>query len=427
MSKIKVQKDVLMETAQNMNDKMNELGSSFNEMAQGLVNIPDHSVISGVNSKANELAVSMQNLINDYNIFGRNIYNYVFSLIQIDDENVYEAPAQNLSAPNTSVSPVVTLNNSTPNYTTPEVIPETSRWSTSDNGYRPNENPTYGNSSYTYTTGPMGTTVLNPVFPSSGLTNIDYDVPTGGNYNYDGIERYVDKNKQKGIPITLPAGLGSVHTYMGWQCITAKGSHQYKLREAAGMKFDNEGFAKIGDRYVVATTTTFGNVGDFIDVYQEDGTVIKCVIGDIKSQSDAGCTKWGHNNGQCVVEFVVDRSKWYSPMHVNPGTSSCHPEWNMNITKVVNNGNFFDLIKHDNDIPKAYQLDVNSDVVTDDGPKVVNLSNVEVTDDNDISNLILPNNAKVEEKTNNMDEPIQEDDLIHLILGSESNNDTANV
>ena len=133
---------------------------------------------------------------------------------------------------------------------------------------------------------------------------------------------------------------------MGWQCVTAKSSNQYKLREAAGMNFDEEGFAKIGDRYVIACTTTFGNVGDFIDVYQEDGTVIKCVIGDIKSQSDAGCTEWGHNNGHCVIEFVVDKDMWYgSSMHSNPGTESCHPEWNQNITKIVNKGNFFDLIK----------------------------------------------------------------------------------
>ena len=72
----------------------------------------------------------------------------------------------------------------------------------------------------------------------------------------------------KGTTVALPEGLGSIHTYMGWQCITAKASNQYKLREAAGMNFDEEGFAKIGDRYVVATTTTFGKVGDFIDVYK---------------------------------------------------------------------------------------------------------------------------------------------------------------
>jgi hypothetical protein len=110
-------------------------------------------------------------------------------------------------------------------------------------------------------------------------------------------------------------------------------------------------------------------VGDFIDVYQEDGTVIKCVIGDIKSQGDAGCTKWGHNNGRCVVEFVVDKSKWYgSSMHANPGTSSCHPEWNQNIDKIVNKGNFFELIT--TDAAKFDKTYTTVEQVTDDFVKV---------------------------------------------------------
>jgi hypothetical protein len=203
--------------------------------------------------------------------------------------------------------------------------------------------------------------------PSIVIPTIPGDTPTDGKYNYEGIEKYLED--VKGTTVALPEGLGSIHTYMGWQCITAKSSNQYKLREAAGMNFDEEGFAKIGDRYVVATTTTFGKVGDFIDFYQEDGTVIKCVIGDIKSQGDAGCTKWGHNNGRCVVEFVVDKSKWYgNSMHANPGTSSCHPEWNQNIDKIVNKGNFFELIT--TDAAKFDKTYTTVEQVTDDFVKV---------------------------------------------------------
>ncbi len=145
-----------------------------------------------------------------------------------------------------------------------------------------------------------------------------------------------------GNVISLPSGLGRAHSYMGWQCITAKSSMQYKLREAAGMNFDEEGFGRIGDRYVVATTTTFGQVGDYIDVIQSDGTVIKGIIGDIKNQNDSGCNQWGHSNGQCVVEFVVDKSSWYGKKD-NPGTPSNHPEWSETITQIVNKGNYFEL------------------------------------------------------------------------------------
>lgn len=145
-----------------------------------------------------------------------------------------------------------------------------------------------------------------------------------------------------GTEILIPAGLGSVHTYMGWQMITSTTSMQYKLREQAGMNFDEEGFGKINGRYVIACTTTYGNVGDYIDFYQEDGSIIPCIIGDIKNQNDPGCNKWGHNNGTCIVEFVVDKTTWYNSGHANPGTASCHPEWNQNIVKAVNGGSYFD-------------------------------------------------------------------------------------
>ncbi len=142
--------------------------------------------------------------------------------------------------------------------------------------------------------------------------------------------------------IDVPSGLGSAHTFMGWQLVTDSSSPQYKLREAAGMNFDSEGFGVIDGRYVVATTTTFGQVGDYVDFEQADGSVIKCIIGDIKNQNDRGCTKWGHDNGQTIVEFLVDKKSWYGTGHDNPGTSSCHPEWNKNVTKATNYGNYFD-------------------------------------------------------------------------------------
>lgn len=125
-----------------------------------------------------------------------------------------------------------------------------------------------------------------------------------------------------GETIKIPTGLGSVHTYMGWQKITSVSSTQYVLRDKAGMNFDEEGFGKINNRYVIACTTTFGNVGDYVDFYQEDGTIIPCIIGDVKNQNDSGCNKWGHEDGHCIIEFVVDTETWYYPTyHTNPGTS----------------------------------------------------------------------------------------------------------
>ena len=117
-----------------------------------------------------------------------------------------------------------------------------------------------------------------------------------------------------GKVINIPSGLGKVHTYMGWQLITSKSSDQYKLRDKAGENYNSEGFAVINGRYVIACTSTFGKIGDYIDFYQTDGTVIPTIMGDEKSQGDAGCTKWGHDNGKCIVEFVVDKNGMIADM-----------------------------------------------------------------------------------------------------------------
>ena len=143
----------------------------------------------------------------------------------------------------------------------------------------------------------------------------------------------------------IPEGLGDVFTYMGWQCITSKSSNQYKLMEAIGGvegHFDSEGFGRINGRYVIACTSTYGNVGDYVDFVQSNGNVIKCVIGDIKSSGDVGCTEWGHKDGQNIVEFVVDKDSWYNSGHQNPGTSSFHPEWKDTIVEAVNYGSYYD-------------------------------------------------------------------------------------
>lgn len=139
-----------------------------------------------------------------------------------------------------------------------------------------------------------------------------------------------------GRTIKLPDGMGSVYTYMGWNMVTNRSSRQYKLRIKTGENYDSNGFGKIEDRYVIACTTTYGKVGDEVDFVLKNGKVIHGVIGDIKNQDDAGCNKWGHQNGKCVVEFCVKKSSWYK---TSKTVAKYHPEWaNTTVVKAVNLG-----------------------------------------------------------------------------------------
>ncbi|MGF6990408.1 hypothetical protein M2150_001669 [Lachnospiraceae bacterium PM6-15] len=138
--------------------------------------------------------------------------------------------------------------------------------------------------------------------------------------------------------IDIPEPYGTEYSYMGWQTITSPSSKQYQLRQEAGMNFDANGFGVIKGRYVVACTTTYGQVGDYIDWTLENGTVIKAVIGDIKNQNDAGCNEWGHKNGACVIEFVVDKASWYG---TSKYPTNFHPEWNSRVVNAHKVGSFW--------------------------------------------------------------------------------------
>ena len=139
-----------------------------------------------------------------------------------------------------------------------------------------------------------------------------------------------------GKAINIPSPYGDSFTYMGWSLITSTGSNQYKLRVKTGEHYDANGFGKIGDRYVIACTPTFGKIGDEIDFVLANGRVIHGVMGDEKNMSDAGCNQWGHDNGHSVVEFVVNRSMWY---HTGKTVTRFHPEWaNSRVVKAVNLG-----------------------------------------------------------------------------------------
>lgn len=146
----------------------------------------------------------------------------------------------------------------------------------------------------------------------------------------------------KGTPLHVPAGVGSVHSYMAWNCVTDPTTKQYKLRVEAEA-YDENDFGKIGDRYVVAVKPYYGKIGDYIDVIQEDDSVLRCIIGDYKGdeneEKDGENSKYYHHD-RSVVEFIVNGYAWYN--------SECprtvydyHPEWQQNIKSIYNVGNYW--------------------------------------------------------------------------------------
>lgn len=107
--------------------------------------------------------------------------------------------------------------------------------------------------------------------------------------------------------IEVPDGLGDVYTWEypidspKWAGYCVEMRHKW---EEAGRQ-SSDSIPTIDGRYLIACTSTFGQVGDKIDFYLDDGTVIPCIMFDTKNQNDPGCTQWGHDDGHCVLEFMV--------------------------------------------------------------------------------------------------------------------------
>lgn len=104
----------------------------------------------------------------------------------------------------------------------------------------------------------------------------------------------------------------------------------YDLWSSAGANYDN-GIATYDNRYLIACTTTYGNVGDKVDFYLDDGTKIPCIVADIKSQEvvpwDTNpANEWGHNDGKNIIEFEV-LGETFRDYGDNPGLNGWFDEW----------------------------------------------------------------------------------------------------
>ena len=199
-----------------------------------------------------------------------------------------------------------------------------------------------GGSRYTYSVGNgqtsadgvATTALLSAMATKSSLTDLVKTEMTG---------------KEFTIPDDIKQGPYTVTGYDYWiedgkEMTWDAGSNQQKVSDIwkqQGSVFKN-GIAVINvdgvDRYLVAVSPKYGNVGDCIDVTLEDGTVIHCIIADTKG-SDSG-SDWGHKmeDGSInILEFEVQRSTYLQSG--NPTTEKWKLPWDSSKdVKSIKNG-----------------------------------------------------------------------------------------
>ena len=178
--------------------------------------------------------------------------------------------------------------------------------------------------------------------------SIDNVVLTTEN-EYDGFQYFYSplENKRKNVSagnfldgtkvIKLPEleGYNGGKTYEPYTTITSVNSWQYKLQQKA---YTNEdGFRMINGRYMIATGCGVSHdIGRYIDIVLENGTVIPCVIGDAKDDAHTDqefhiMTKKSH----CVSEFLVDESVMNPDLLLSGNMSNYREEWNSKVVKFI--------------------------------------------------------------------------------------------
>lgn len=171
--------------------------------------------------------------------------------------------------------------------------------------------------------------LFTPITVKANDNSTKHELPTAGfskfivDINIDEIkETDLTAPKYTKYSVKNHSGLKS---YMSYKTLTSKSSYQYKLQQKADT--DSNGFRKINKRYCVAVGTAFdAQVGQYLDVSLENGTIIECIVGDIKADKDTDKSNTFTKNG-CCLEFIVDIRYLDETCKVMGDCSNLYNEW----------------------------------------------------------------------------------------------------
>lgn len=152
---------------------------------------------------------------------------------------------------------------------------------------------------------PANCVVTNTVVES--VPTVEMNVTT--NVGVKVVEQKLDTELIEGNVPNNAEGCKSWNiTYMDYKKVTSETSKQYWFLNSDECYTEIEtGLRKVGDRYCIALgsyyTTT---IGQKVDLYFEDGTVLKCILGDCKADIHTDPTNRFHSEDGSVAEFIID-------------------------------------------------------------------------------------------------------------------------
>lgn len=107
---------------------------------------------------------------------------------------------------------------------------------------------------------------------------------------------------------------------------------------------DEYGFRRLDDRYMIAVGTAVSEgVGDYITLILENGTEIKCMVGDIKDDVDTQGNNIVTKANLCVSEFIVDTDTMDKGILRKGSISFAFEDWVSKVEYIkLENRNYFE-------------------------------------------------------------------------------------
>lgn len=123
-------------------------------------------------------------------------------------------------------------------------------------------------------------------------------------------------------------------SYMSYKAITRKSSDQYKMQQQ--LAYTGEyGIRQVNDRFCVAVGTAYATkIGTYLDVVLENGTVIECILGDVKADQHTDASNKVAGDGS-LVEFVVDTPYLSDIVRRTGDVSYACDEWRSTVVEVI--------------------------------------------------------------------------------------------
>lgn len=132
-------------------------------------------------------------------------------------------------------------------------------------------------------------------------------------------------------------------SYMDYRTITATSTRQYKLQNRYA-EIGDYGIRMVNGRYCIALGSYFtDDVGQYVDLILENGTVIPCVLADQKSDVHTDSNNIVTVHSGCASEFIVGIDSLDYMTKICGDISYCNETWDSPVKTVkVYNKNVFD-------------------------------------------------------------------------------------